>query len=356
MKVTIWTGPAWEPWGPASVFEGGIGGSETAAVYMARHLASLGCEVAMYGQHEGHEGTHDGVVYRPYTDLAAVDDDVFISSRDKHVARVIPINARHKVLWCHDVNAGDDWQNDLKLFDEVYALSEWHRTHMIGFHPNLSPRKIWVTRNGIDLSLFSGPQPEKEHRFTFSSSPDRGLDVLLDFWPDIRRVLPDAELHIYYGFENWKKMAKGQIQNLKLAFVVSRIQDLAAEGVCYHGRVGQRELSESHRRSLMWLYPTAFRETSCITAMEAQAAGAVPIATNLAALTETVQHGVLVNPPNTRPHYKTEFLAAFEKLVRSESALGCLAEVGRAWALANMGWEGVARSWIARWRDTWGVS
>lgn len=356
MRVTIWTGPAWEAWGPASVLEGGIGGSETAAVYMARHLAALGCDVTMLGMHDGHEGTHNGVVYASYKSAAQIEADVFISSRDKSVPRQLKVDARHKVLWCHDVHAGDDWQNDLPLFDEVYALSAWHRTHMIGFHPNLSPKKIWVTRNGIDTSLFNGPAPKKENRFTYSSSPDRGLDVLLDLWPSVRRVLPDAELHIYYGFENWKKMARTQVQNLKLAFVVSRIQDLAGDGVHYHGRVGQKEIAESHRRSLMWLYPTDFRETSCITAMEAQAAGAVPICTGLAALNETVQHGVLISPPNTSARYKPEFLSAFEKLARSEKALQCLAEEGRAWALAKLDWKGVAYDWLERWHATWGVS
>ena len=57
MKIVIWTGAAWEPWGPPSVI-GGIGGSETAAVHMARELANRGHEVVMFGEHEGFEGLH----------------------------------------------------------------------------------------------------------------------------------------------------------------------------------------------------------------------------------------------------------------------------------------------------------
>ena len=66
MKIVIWTGAAWEPWGPSSVDGGGIGGSETAAINMARELSWRGHEVVMFGEHQGFEGRHKHVGYRDH--------------------------------------------------------------------------------------------------------------------------------------------------------------------------------------------------------------------------------------------------------------------------------------------------
>src|ERR1041385_956964 len=59
-------------------------------------------------------------------------------------------------------------------------------------------------------------------------------------------------------------------------------------GVYMHGRVNQAELAKWQAGQHIWLYPTAFMETFCITAIEAQAAGILPLTSNLAALKETV--------------------------------------------------------------------
>lgn len=56
-----------------------------------------------------------------------------------------------------------------------------------------------------------------------------------------------------------------------------------------HGRVNQRELAEAMLGAGVWFYPTWFSETSCITAMEAQAAGLWCVCPEIAALKETVR-------------------------------------------------------------------
>src|SRR6185369_7057219 len=61
-------------------------------------------------------------------------------------------------------------------------------------------------------------------------------------------------------------------------------------GVVMHGRVNQRELAEAMLGAGVWFYPTWFSETSCITAMEAQAAGLRCVCPRIAALAETVRY------------------------------------------------------------------
>jgi len=184
-------------------------------------------------------------------------------------------------------------------------------------------------------------------RFTYSSSPDRGLDLLLNMWSKIREIAPNAELHVCYGFKTWKAMAKGlRAMELKIAWFEDRLRRMEEEGVIYHDRVGQDELAAYQLRSALWLYPTDFKETSCITAMENQAAGAVPVCTAMAALNETVgERGVLITPFNREPRYEKDFLSAIERLLANPDDRIIASAVAREHALKHFSWDGVAAQW-----------
>jgi hypothetical protein len=67
-----------------------------------------------------------------------------------------------------------------------------------------------VTRNGIDVSRFENEVPKVGNRLIYASSPERGLERLLDLFPLIRAAVPDAELHVYHGFKTWMAMAKNR--------------------------------------------------------------------------------------------------------------------------------------------------
>lgn len=130
-------------------------------------------------------------------------------------------------------------------------------------------------------------------RFFYGSSYDRGLDNVLFLWPDIIEKHPEAELHICYGWElfdiattnnherqEWKKMVQDMMQQ---------------QGVIHHGRVGKKELRDIRKMCDFWIYPTYFTEINCITALEAQNDGLIPVTVDLAALDETVQSGIKVS-------------------------------------------------------------
>lgn len=366
MKFAIWTGAAWEDWAPSSITDGGIGGSETAAVMVSRALAALGHQVELFGQFkngvdgsgEVRAGSGGAVVFTHYknvVDPGQISGDVFISSRDVHALLLQP-QARAKAVWVHDINLGHDSNDRLDKYDSILCLSQWSGKTMESYYPHIRKNRIFVTRNGLDVTRFKPEMSTDEviqrkdwpPRFTYSSSPDRGLDKLLDFWPKIRALAPGAELHVYYGFKGWKLMAKGNsVAVSKIAWFERRLGEMEVQGVFFHDRVGQQELADSFMRSLLWLYPTDFKETSCITAMEAQAAACVPVCTGLAALNETVgERGVLVKPFNMEARYEVDFLDAVKRLIENPDDRMVVAAAGREHALRHLGWEGVARQWV----------
>lgn len=364
MRIVIWTGPAWETWGPESL-KTGIGGSELAAMRVSAGLARLGHDVEIVGQVT--PLTWEGIRFTHHCEYARVMDgggkfipmdtegrrkiecDVFISSRALPILRCLRPDCRMSALWMHDIHVGSDPHSLMPEYDIIMNLSQWARETAMRYYPRVPGDRFIVTRNGIDTGLFAGPVAKEGCKVVYSSSPDRGLDKLLDWWPAIRKMRPDAELHVYYGFDTWERMAdfhKHKIAKLQIGIFRARLASMEGQGVVAHGRVGQEELTRAWMGASLWLYPTSFCETSCITAMEAQAAGAWPITSGLAALRETVRNGILIDPPNTRDGYREEFLGHVRSFLedgdpgREERQV-----LNRSWSLGELGWDGVARQW-----------
>lgn len=342
MDIVIFTGPAMEPWNPATIETTGMGGSETMAWEMARGLARLGHRVRHYGMcTPEQEGRFDGVYWLDASKYRDVTTDVLVVSRYAAAADV-PVRARATCLWLHDVHAGPALDPiRAGRFDRVLCLSEWHKSFVCEVYPFLDPGRVVVTRNGIDLGMFDPERPYCEdcggfkgalhgkgsgeldatcassfdgalvrspddhqwvqqvplkrepHRAVYSSSPDRGLQTALELWPLVRAEVPDAELHVYYGFDN---LRRGRPADVALAGKLEATAKATA-GVVLHGRIPPRELAREFMRSGVWFYPTWFSETSCITAMQAQAAGLVCLTSPIAALNETVPQGVYQDQP-----------------------------------------------------------
>jgi glycosyltransferase involved in cell wall biosynthesis len=114
----------------------------------------------------------------------------------------------------------------------------------------------------------------------YTSTPFRGLDVLLLAFRTIRRAIPDVRLRVFSSMAIYQ-VAAGQDHYTPL------YTQCAADGLDYCGPVGQDKLAEELRGVAGLAYPSTFAETSCIAVLEAMAAGAFIFTTRLGALPET---------------------------------------------------------------------
>ncbi len=313
LDIVFACGDAWQAWNPLIMKREGIGGSETMVVHMAKRLAALGHRVRVFTSTGKYgDGIFDGVEYRQSAHLANVGKcDVLVAWRNAEML-ASPIRAKAKLLWVHDIWAGNGAHRNLLRADKILGLSEWHREFLINHH-NLPAQQVARTRNGIDLSRFDQSVERNPHKVVFSSSPDRALPVLLDVWPKIRKRVPDAELHIFYGFFNWRKAAEagGNVEHLKVIDALERrMVDLKDEGVVFRDKVDQSTLAKEFCSAGVWASPTWFSETSCISAMEAQAAGLRCVTSSIAALNETIgnEYGVLIDGDWLSVDYQTKFI------------------------------------------------
>lgn len=291
-SIVIMTGDtALDAWGPWSLKEG-IGGSEEAIIRITPKLRDLGYKVVVFGKPGHLAGDYDGVMWRNYDECNLEDEfDIFISWRAPFIFEK-KIKARKSYLWLHDVmEPGEFGQNRIDNFDKCILLSDYHRS----LFPMIPDEKVLMSGNGIDPEEFEaydkvGKHKRDPHKIIYASSHVRGLAYIYNIWPDVKKAVPDATLDVYYGRESYDKVHKGNPERMKwMDDMEAKAKEL--EGVTDHGKVSQTTIVDQTFRSGLWAYPCPFPEIYCITAIKCQAAGAVPVASNFAALDETIQFG-----------------------------------------------------------------
>lgn len=345
--VIIHTAGGWERWRPSDIAHRGLGGSETAAVRLAEHLDRAGWVVTVYGEVD--DTLWGGAVFRHHTRWDPAEPcDVFIASRAPGlVAAPFPHHRCRTALWVHDVDCGDTLTPDLaERFDTVLALSRWHAGHLRDRYPHVRAKIATVT-NGIEPGLFDPVAWEdREPRVLYTSSPDRGLDILLEVWPQVRERVPDAILEHCYA-DVYDRVAD---MDPAVAAHRERIRELADQpGVTRLGALPQPTLAALMCRSRVWAHPSfasmhadRFHETSCIGAMEAQAAGCHVVAAGWGALTETVRHGTLIDIEDTGSDgWRAAFVDAIVAAL-TDPAIGARAVAHATEAQDVFSWERAA--------------
>lgn len=182
----------------------------------------------------------------------------------------------------------------------------------------------------------------KQHKLFWGSSYDRGLENLLFMWPEILEKYPDAELHIAYGWDLFDVGYKNNPERMKWKEQVNKL--MTQKGIKHYGRVGKEELKKIRSSCGIWAYPTAFEEINCITALEAQNDGLVPVTMALAALNETVGSGIKVEGDISKFEVQEKFLKKLLYVMSNNESWRF--EVKQAQRFAkNYTWENISQDW-----------
>jgi glycosyltransferase involved in cell wall biosynthesis len=126
--------------------------------------------------------------------------------------------------------------------------------------------------------------PREKVKICYTSTPWRGLDVLLAAWEILKPE--NAELHVFsstkiYG-DDFANASEAQYQDL-----YDKCEVL--DNVYYRGTLPNDKLREELPTFDILAYPNTFEETSCIAVIEALSAGLRVITSNIGALPETTE-------------------------------------------------------------------
>ena len=307
MKYSIVIYASGMPFNGDTIPEGkSLGGSESAAYYMAQELVKKGHRVILFTNTDKN-GVKDGVLYmkigvpteqcplgEDFTKFAkSVPHDVMIIQRHP-MAFFNSYNSKLNLFWTHDLalKRGQNQYNAQSFnVDRVLAVSEFHKNQVHEVW-GIKTDSISVLRNGVDWSLYenasSVPDQLKIDSKTilFTSRPERGLEYLVapgGIMEKLMAVDPEVRLMVC-GYDNTLKEMEEYYQKLW-----QRCHELP--NVMLLGPKGKGELAEIEKKAWLYIYPTEFEETSCITAMHSQAAGTPFVAADFGALAETLDNG-----------------------------------------------------------------
>lgn len=285
------------PYDGSTPYKRALGGSESAVVYMARELVKLGNDVTVYNDCEeldAKSGKYDGVHYRPYSSMELHSDwyDVAVISRSTvPFAGFVP--ATHKVLWMHDTFCEGDENLEFytvqNLIDEIWTLSDWHTsyisqcTHGHRRMMEVLKRKIWVTRNGVNLWQDVELKNKDRNSFVFNAAVSKGMETLLeDVWPKVKERIVDARLTIIGGAYPLKK---NDVQNDKLAELDKKYS--GQNDVTFTGLLNQKQITNHLSHAGFMIYPQSHPETYGISTVESLAYGTPVISGRFGAMEET---------------------------------------------------------------------
>lgn len=329
-----------------------LGGSETAAYYIAKELAAIGHNVVMFTNSQ-QTGRWDNVKYEwlgncthqtPLGDrfhyvMQTPSYDVVIAQRHPH-AFLHNFNSKLNIWWLHDLalhrnNPGV--QNHLINVDRIFTVSEFHKEQVSKVY-SIDKEYIYATKNGVDYS-FEAFKSDNENRIPrslfFAARPERGLENLVGK-DGLMEELKDCHLYVC-GYNNTTQQMKSYYD-----YLLNRCRELP--NVTNLGFLGKNALYNYMRSMMLYVYPTSFKDTSCIAALESQACGLPFVGPKVAALPETLKDGganLLSLKANGKIN-KKKFIKTIRGLLENDNAWRSLHKKTKN---IRQPWEDIAKDW-----------
>ena len=115
--------------------------------------------------------------------------------------------------------------------------------------------------------------------------------------------------------------------------------------ITHHGRIGQDKMEKIRKKMDIWFYPTYFKETNCIGALECARDGVIPAVMHLAGLRDTVKTGIMVEGDIYQPETRQKFIDEVVKLSKDKKRIKEEIKKGKEHVKA-FSWELMAAKWI----------
>lgn len=336
-------------WSGSNILTTGVGGSETWVIEMARYINKMSnYEVLVFCNCENEE-IFEGVKYiklnRFLETIASIKIEHCIISRySEYVPVSIHGHVENIYLISHDIKFTGIIIPIHPKLKKIFCLTEWHCNLFLQSFPQFN-NITKALHYGIDFTHFFSDTFEKiPYSFIYSSFPNRGLIVVLKMWPRIINRYPQAKLNIFTDVNNeWaNQFYKEELKEIRN--ILEEYKQTYKGSVINHGWVSKKILSNYWKQTSIWFYPCKFKETFCLTALEAALTKTLAITNGIAALEDTVgSRGITVPGENVLDldWQDNAFIQICNALDNPQSNLGLIIQ-NYQWAISHS-WENQAK-------------
>ena len=332
-------------WDPITLLDKRISGSEIMGINLAKQFSDIGYRVIVFGcfeniiENKSYEGicSHnveyiDSKYFSEFA-LTYVIDYLIVSRQTANLCYYN--NIKNVYLWVHDVlpiingSESKSFQTHKEKFKKVIAVTNWQKNKIIE-NIEIPKELIYVSRNAIDPLRFKKNIEKVHYRFIYSSCVFRGLNNLIDIFQKIKEKYPESTLYLFVRESDIDRDTMEKIKKMDYVYL--------------NNRVSQEELSVEFLKSDIFLYPTNFQETYCITAVEAMVSKCLVATVDYCGLGEIVKTKGITVPYPIKDNIDELVRKLFFVLERPELKNHFI-ETAYNWAIKQT-YENLAYDWI----------
>lgn len=305
-----------------------LGGSQSSLCYLAVALASQAHQVFLFNSCTN-LAISLGVQCQPWGDLfvSSPEIDVLIvlnhAGWGQKLRQILPPQTK-LILWTQhavDQPAIAPLQDPVECqsYDYFVFVSDWQRqTYLAALE--IHPCKTKLFRNCIAPAfenLFTSDSDISSSKscppvIAYTSTPFRGLDLLLEIFPHLQQAIPGLILKVFSSLQVYQLAD----QEDPYSWLYNKCRQ--TPGVSYIGSLPQAQLAQELRSVTLLAYPNHFAETSCISVLEAMASGCLVVTSDLGALPETTEgFGSLIPVSDDWSIYQQQFIHAVQSLLQT---------------------------------------
>jgi glycosyltransferase involved in cell wall biosynthesis len=220
-----------------------------------------------------------------YIDPELLDNFQIICSRPREFNQ-----DKIRVFWAHDLPQDPESkqfkdQSFLNNLHKFVFVSNWQYNQYQLHHQLPYDIKAITIDHGIvplpNARMNRLKAEDGKLRIVYTSTPQRGLDILLPVFEKLAVKYPFIHLDVFSSFKiyGWDEADK------QFELLYERCRNHPQ--ITYHGFVSNDILREHLTKSHIFAYPSIWLETACLSLIEAMSAGLVCVHPNYGALPET---------------------------------------------------------------------
>lgn len=266
-------------------------------------------------------------------------DQVNVVARPEHFD-----NEKKQILWVHDLPADMPFlaeSAERNKFDGIVFVSSWQQ-QLFNFNADVPFSSSTVIKNAID-PIDVTEKPNDTIRMVYHPTPHRGLELLVPVFVELAKSHKNIHLDVFSNFDLYARP--------ELNERYEKIYELCKEHdqITYHGTQPNSVVRDALSKAHIFSYPSIWRETSCLCAMEAMSAKCLIVAPNYGALSETIANfGLMYDYDEIPNNHAQKFGLALESAIRAvkeSKELDNMLNFQKAYADTFYSWDSRILQW-----------